>query len=251
MLEVKFDVLSTYKAWRMIDKEAVRIDTNVSTPATYSIYYFRKGMEGFSIRLQAAANHYNELHMWLPQRFIRRELHVPNLLFNLTSAIQCFQFAVNALGNAKDAKQFRDVTDSSAVYAANPDDVIGNQPLAGFNRYFPLLQSHWIANSLLVRTIFEYHDVSKYRAVQDNGDAIHRTDPPVGFFDGVRDDARLRSSYTPYETIILGPQIKTLRGIRNKSWLAEPYSTLEQVMTDFKPFTDASLVLTLADAKAL
>jgi len=248
MFEVSFDIRAVFDFSRSIDAEVSRIDTGISAPAQYARYYCQSGISGLSSRLHGAGMHYNALHAWLPRRVMHRGYHLSNALFNMASAIECFTFAMNAIGNAKDATQFRDVTDENSLYLIGPDDIIGEHSRSGYAMHFPLLHALWKANAGLIYTVFEYHGVSKCREVQDNG-AEPRTDPPAGFFDDMHEDERRH--FTPYAQIILGPDIKKPRGTRSKMWQHERYATLEQVMIDYKPFIEESMHVALIDTTAL
>src|SRR2546426_1428341 len=74
---------------------------------------FRGGLYGMDHRLAAVNRHYLEVHTWIPvpRHIADAEYHLSSILFNMDSAIECFTFALNALGYSAFADEFRDITD--------------------------------------------------------------------------------------------------------------------------------------------
>ena len=247
VFEVDFNVCEALAA---IDAEGLRIEHRTPRPEIYWFYYLRSAMAGLSHRLYGTRVHYNALHSWWPPRHIHADAdyHLANALFNMDSALECFVFGINALGNGTDAAQFKDVTDERALRNVRPTNVIGPGLCPGYATYFPSLQAHWMASVDLIEAVVEYHDVTKHRhAGAGNGQMWQ--DPPPGFSDGLTEFGLVYLA--PYAEIILGPEAKQPIGARTKDWRDERYSTLEKVMVDFKPLIETSLELAVADAKKL
>jgi hypothetical protein len=64
---------------------------------------FRGGLNGFHARLNGFLSHYNAVHAWIPipREPGETEHHLASVFFCMDSAIECFTYALNALGYAK------------------------------------------------------------------------------------------------------------------------------------------------------
>jgi hypothetical protein len=247
VFEVSFQVAETIQS---IDAEGLRVQVAYSGPETYWFFNFRRAMSGFAQRLHGIQVHYNALHSWYPPRIVMNDAdyHLANCLFNMDSALECLVFGLNALGNGKNVSQFLDITNPVSLKQIKPVNIVGKAPCQGYATYFPSLQQHWNQSIGLIEAIIEYHDVTKHRhAIAGSGQL--RTDPPPGFFSDIPEPHRFL--LTPYAELILGPEVKLPIGAKTKDWRFEPYATLEQVMTGFKPFSEASLTYALTDMKQL
>jgi hypothetical protein len=148
---------------------------------------FRSGLYAFYSRLYGVSVHHSQMHAWLPhpRRPTELEYHLASIFFCMDSALECFTFALNALGYAAYPRAFRDLTDGSALRLVTPDDVRGiskrNQP-SGYANVFPRLQQYWNAQAPLFNEITDLHDVSKHRGnIFSTGQA--QLDPPDGFLE--------------------------------------------------------------------
>lgn len=81
-------------------------------------FTFRRSMSGVTSRLYGLSRHYEGVHEWymrFPHPTIEIEYHVASILFSMDSAIECFTYALNALGNGIEPTAFHDVTDAGAL----------------------------------------------------------------------------------------------------------------------------------------
>ncbi len=219
---------------------------------------FRGGLYGFYSRINGVKRHFYQVHAWIPTLCTPSdtEYHMSAILFNMDSAIECFTFALNALGNSVCIKGFRDITDSKSLQKIHPRDVLGDpdrkkplEPMSGFAKYFPRTQKLWINRRDLLDIIFENHDVSKHRETVFRGGKC-RNDPPAGFFEalGITDKAN-SILYTPMAEIILISDPKTPRRDRQPTPI-EDQILLEEIAFRFCYFINKTVVLATQDALA-
>lgn len=219
---------------------------------------FRGGLQGFYSRIHGVRKHFYQVHAWIPSPrtpAADTEYHLSAILFNMDSAIECFTFALNALGNSVYVEGFRDVTDSKALKQICPTDVLGDPdrktpPMSGYTKYFPRTQKLWIRNRDILNIIFENHDVSKHRETIYSGGA-YRNDPPTGFFEalGVTDKSAESIMFTSMAEIILTPDPKTPR-VNRQPTLLEDQILLEEIAIRFCYFINKTVALALKDALA-
>jgi hypothetical protein len=92
------------------------------------------------------------------------------IFFGMDSAIECFVFAMNAVGYLKSPAGFCDITTPAGLKRIRPDNMVNNNPgdkrnpLPGYAAVFPRIVAHWARNQPLIAEIMEYHDVSKHRS---------------------------------------------------------------------------------------
>jgi len=175
---------------------------------------FRGGLYGVYARLHGVATHYRLVHAWLPslRLLATTDYHLASIFFNIDSAIECFTFALNALGSAAGRAGFRDVTDARALRDVMPRDILGDSrgkrprpPLSGYSKFFPTVQACWQKHRVLIDRIVEQHDVSKHRQTIFCGGRV-RSDPPPGFYENLGcspDDPTAQAVFSPMEEIIL------------------------------------------------
>jgi hypothetical protein len=222
-------------------------------------YYYRSAIQGLDARLYGVALHYFEVHAWKPHIRTRTETeyHVSSVFFNMDSAIECFIFAMNALGSAIAPSEFLDVSDYNKLQRIAPSNMLGKwnksglqtrPPLSGYEKYFPELQKYWQDQRQFLSIITEQHDVSKHRSRVYGGGSI-RKDPPPGFFERLRipDDKSSRSQFHPMEEIILDAEPKT-PVTKRKSIPFEQIANLESVADAFRRFINDSCVTAFNDA---
>jgi hypothetical protein len=174
-------------------------------------YYFRGGIHGLYARIHGVKTHFYEVHAWYPRirLLIETEYHLSSIFFNMDSAIECFVFALNALGNAIAPKEFLDVTNDAALREVALRNIIEPKPLPGYSLFFPTLQEHWRANQDVLNIITEQHDVSKHRHTIFHGGQA-RLDPPPGFYEklGIDNNPNAQADFWPMAEIILQPEPK-------------------------------------------
>ncbi|MHC4456995.1 MAG: hypothetical protein ACYS0I_07860 [Planctomycetota bacterium] len=174
---------------------------------------FRGGLHGFLARAYGVETHYKVIHSW--QYNIRNpkehEYHVGSLLFNMDSALECFTYALNALGFGVLGEDFIDITNDKKLRGINPQNVIGNKkanppknPIAGYQKLYPQLQKYWFEKEDLILSIIDQHDVSKHRTQIINGGRC-RLDASEGFYEkiSVDDKPELQFLFWPMERIFL------------------------------------------------
>jgi hypothetical protein len=180
---------------------------------------FRGGLHALYARVYAVRKHYYEVHAWIPARRLLAdaEYHLASIFFNMDSAIECFTFAINALGNCIAPAQFKNVTDPKALKAISPINILGDpvrnppvRPLPGYMTYFPTLQTLWDSRRDLIERVVAQHDVSKHRKTIFHGGQL-RLDPPPGFHKalGIADETVGSVVYHPMAEIILDPDPKS------------------------------------------
>ena len=216
---------------------------------------FRGGLYGFYARIYGVRFHYREVHAWrLTHRMLREpEYHLSSILFNMDSAIECFVFAMNALGYVVAPAEFLDVTEEKTLKRIAPSNILGTKtqaPLLGYAHYFPTLQSHWQANEAILATIMEQHDVSKHRSTIYVG-GKYRADAPPGFFEalGISDDAATRFQFSPMEEIVLKPEPKTPQGKQAPVANYSDLDTLENIGQRFCEFINQTSKRALTDTR--
>ena len=216
---------------------------------------FRGGLYGFYARLHGVKVHFHEVHAWRPsiRSPTETEFLVASVLFNMDSAMECFVFALNALGNAVNPGDFMDVTNAKALRQVNPLNITGGDaipPVPGYLQYFPALQRHWQSHQSLLKAITEQHDVSKHRQTIYSGGKV-RGDPPQGFFEslGVPEDAPGRILLHPQEEILLLPDAKTPPAERKVSKHGDALK-FEALTNSYCEFINTSCVLALEDARS-
>lgn len=105
------------------------------------------------------------------------------LFFAMDSSLECFTFALNALGYLVRPADFIDITNDKKLKHITPANLLDppmennkKQSIYGAcQRLFPQIGAHWSANRDLVTTIIEYHDATKHRhsAVVGQGPECH------------------------------------------------------------------------------
>jgi len=196
----------------------------VSDPASGTaenwVLVFRDGLRGMLARIAEADDHYTESLRLMrnppsnPNEWaVLADRHVAGVLFGMDSSVECFVFALNALGSAKSPSDFRDLADAKDLRRVSPQDILGptspadrDHPKPGYAKYFPRVQRFWIANESLLATIFQYHNVSKHRAaVVTGGDATTiylRADPKNAGHGGSSSSHTLQSISEAYQKFI-------------------------------------------------
>lgn len=146
---------------------------------------FRGGLKGFLARLMLVDRHFTAMELFLcsaqgtsinPNEWgVEVEHHAGGIFFGMDSSLECFVYALNAVGDAVSPGDFLDVADASALRKVNPKNLLGgtptdrNNPRPGYTKIFPRTLAAWISDAPLLSSIFEYHDVSKHRSAVATG----------------------------------------------------------------------------------
>ena len=149
---------------------------------------YRDGLRGMYARILAVDRHFLMLHQyqsrieWIscnPNEWLAEcEYHAGVIFFGMDSSLECFVFAVNARGFAKDPNVFCSITDARALRQISPKNISGAHatdranPRSGYNLYFPRTAKHWKSSESLLCRIFEYHDVTKHRSAVAQGGSL-------------------------------------------------------------------------------
>ena len=214
--------------------------------------HFRGGLYGHYSRLSGASIHYENIHRWLPVPQLQLcEYNLASFFFNAASALECLVYALNALGYAADPALFCDITKASKLKKIAPRNIVGdnrNKPLAGYKKYFPLVQREWTRSEALLKKIVDLHEVSKHRTTIYTG-GMARSDPPPGFFErlGITDKST-QALFAPAKEVILKFDPK-LEG-KQLPLRREDYEKLEDIAPSYCEFINKILKLAAKDAKA-
>lgn len=248
----KYDLGFDQSAGNQLDEFALlaRQDYNLGKGNGW-FSHFRGGLYGHYSRVNGAAIHYANIHNWLPvPQALLVEYNLSSFLFNADSALECFVYALNALGNSIDPASFQDVSKTSTLMKISPRNVTGderNKALPGYSKYFPSTQEEWGRQNALIKTIVDLHDVSKHRKTIYIGGKI-QSDAPPGFFEavGVR-DSDSEVMYWPSEEVLLMTDPKQADRPPSRR---EDYEVLEEVGPAFCDFINNITKLAMKDAKA-
>ena len=175
----------------------------------------------------------------------------------MDSALECFTFALNAMGWVVMPSGFRRVTDAKELKWIKPADILGDtrttpptQPRAGYQAVFPTVQRTWLNELQLIDRIRDLHDVSKHRQSIFVGGQL-RLDPPDGFYEafGFPEDSRHRDLLlTPMAEILLKDDPK-LPAIRRTPKAARQGELLEDLVPSFAILIKATGMAALGDAQ--
>lgn len=205
-------------------------------------------------RCFAVERRYEELHGWVPRLgcIEETETHVATILFSMDSAIECFAFGLNAVGNGIAPKGFLDCTSRNALRSVKPAIVIGEKgtkPAPGFAAVFPSLQAHWIAERAFLSQLADCHDVSKHRCCAGLAGRF-RSDAPPGFFEslGLSPTSPERAHFMPRAEVLLDADPKTPWSPA-KSPRREDCIVLETLCLQFRSFIETSATLATADLR--
>jgi len=218
---------------------------------------FRGGCQGFHVRLYAVERHYAELHAWeLRCRWhLEPEYHLASIFFGLDSALECFLYAMNALGFGARPNEFPDITTEKGLRSIAPWLVLGSSSRSthpAFSTYFSRVRSVWHQHRDLIEEVQRQHDVSKHRSSIYRG-GQSRMDPPPGFYArlGLSDDHPRRFDFAPMAEVILDPDPKRPGSSPRPHIKHEDLQTLEGLCVEFATLVEASCRALFEDAKQL
>lgn len=248
--DIKFDLTPCHK----LDQFALLADQNYNYGNKGDWFgCFRGGLYGMYARLYGVQFHYKYIHSWESKITQMRQVesHLATIFFNMDSSLECFTYALNALGWIANPSQFLDVEYDTSLKKIKPSNIYGGTKVAsiqGYANVFPNLQSHWVASKNLIVKIVEQHDVSKHReniCVGGKG----RSDPPPGYEEVIVVECRtiLDSPYLIMEEIILSKDPKTPSSKRDLT-KSEDLDTLENLANEFSVFMDKSFKIAHNDA---
>ncbi len=214
--------------------------------------HFRGGLYGHYSRLTGVSIHYANMHQWLPvPQMLLCEYNLASFFFNADSALECLVYALNALGYAAEPALFCDITKASKLKNIAPRNIVGdkrNKPLAGYKKYFPLVQHEWARNEAFLKKFVDLHDVSKHRRTIYQG-GMARSDTPPGFFEGLGiTDKSMQAVFAPAKEVILMFDPK-LEG-KPLSSRREDYEKLEDIAPSYCKFINKISKLAAKDAKS-
>ena len=107
------------------------------------------------------------------------------LFFAMDSSLECFTYALNALGYLLFPSDFIDITNDKKLRQISPSKLFappkekGHPAYYAFQKLFPRICANWSANCDLIAKIVEYHDATKHRhsAVVGQGPECHFLKP--------------------------------------------------------------------------
>ena len=137
---------------------------------------FRGGLYGMYARLHGVSSHFGSLHSWShqPQLSVEVEYNLGGIFFKLDSALECFVFALNALGNSVAPEQFRDVSNERALRYMSPDDLSGAEillmpePKKPRNKDRPISHDQTAKLEPLAHRFVRFVNISAMRALEDS-----------------------------------------------------------------------------------
>jgi len=103
-------------------------------------FSFRGGLYGVMSRMRGLQQHSLSLHQWRMGTSVQTHEHdIAVMLFCMDSAIECFVFMLNSLGQAVDKAAFREVSSEKTLQRINPDDILGAKRAAldGYAKVLP------------------------------------------------------------------------------------------------------------------
>src|SRR6266851_8980214 len=146
------NVLGTYDAlWDLGGK--IAMNPAIGDHDNWLLNY-RDGLRGMLARLLAVDRHYVLLHEYQEREetaqgnpnewAVECDYHAGVILFGMDSSLECFIFALNALGFAKAPQAFCDITDQKHLTKIGPKNILGPSdpkdkfnPRPGYQQSFP------------------------------------------------------------------------------------------------------------------
>lgn len=99
------------------------------------------------------------------------ESYAGSMFFAMDSSLECFAFALNALGYLLSPAEFLDINAEDKLRRISPANLFDppSQAIARYSSYpgclklFPRICEQWSANRCLITQIIDYHDTTKHR----------------------------------------------------------------------------------------
>lgn len=195
-----------------------------------------RGVGGVVARLWGVREHYYRLHEWVPGEYGLPpviDYHMSSLFFHMDSALECFAFALNALGCQIWPEDFWKLTELASV---TPKKIIKAE--RGYAKYFGSVVKFWQDESEMLTAVMDYHDVSKHRTTIFQGGQM-RLDAPPGFY---------RPGMPPAEKLLLDPTPKASPSQKRPEEAAS-WRSLETLVLDYRVFVNETLRLARDDAE--
>lgn len=212
---------------------------------------WRNALNGVQSRSDGMQHSYRNLTEWLPGLPLwNPDNEVAVCLFFMDSTLECWTFALNALGFGVLPSQFHDIGNSASLKRISPECIIGklNRRSQGFDTVFPSVSELWRQNEESIRIIIENHDVSKHRHWNLFGWAS-RADPPPGILEahGVSSWLGLGPYRVPMSQILLPRDPKLPRRERQSG--LNHWVDLIQLKPKFDHILDMTSKLALKDVR--
>jgi hypothetical protein len=140
---------------------------------------FEDGLRGFAARISTLTTSLQLLDKPFdipatessPEQWaIDTDQRIAEIFFGMDSALECFVFALNAIGYLKSPSDFCDITTRNGLRQICPNNIASKNahdkinPRPGYGKYFPRVVACWSARSELICEVITYHDVSKHRS---------------------------------------------------------------------------------------
>lgn len=140
--------------------------------------YCERAMNGIRARIFGLKHHHAKLQSICnqiePLNFIELDHHLSDIFYNLDSTIECFVFALNAIGyGVMDYNLFISIEDDKKLRTIKPDNIFSITNNSHYHKYFPSIFNYWLEDSQdkfdvtpkkLWESIRDQHDVSKHRS---------------------------------------------------------------------------------------
>jgi len=144
---------------------------------------WRMAAQAARVRIGGASSTFRTLTEWVPGLPMWNPEHeVAVCLFLMTSAMECWTFALNALGFGLSPAQFYDIRKESDLKQVSARLLLDRRPHRGFQETFPGVMALWRDHSSSLEVIFDNHSVSKHRHMGLTG-WTSRQDPPDRFLE--------------------------------------------------------------------
>ena len=174
--EIHFETCTS--AYNCLRAMALRIEQSHGNNSDWRVL-FQDGLRGFAARITTVVGSLRLLDspFQIPpdqsspeQWAIDTDSKTGEIFFGMDSAIECFVFALNAVGYLKSPSTFCDITTASGLKQIRPDNIVccnpsdKKNPLPGYSNIFPRIVAHWSNHQALISEIMTFHDVSKHRS---------------------------------------------------------------------------------------
>jgi hypothetical protein len=164
-------------AYNCLREMACRIEQSQGSTTDWRIL-FVDGLRGFAARLTTITKSLGSLDRpfqtpadnLVPEQWaIDTDRLIAEVFFGMDSALECFVFAMNAIGFVKSQADFCDITTDAGLKQIKPENIhceSGDKknPRPGYLKYFPRIAAYWKSHQSLIAEIMSYHDVSKHRS---------------------------------------------------------------------------------------
>ena len=176
MNEIHFKTCTS--AYNCLRDAARQIEAALGNDGNWRIV-FEDGLRGFAARISTLTTSPELLdkpfdvpvaELSPEQWAIDTDQRTAEIFFGMDSILECFVFALNAIGYLKCPSDFCDITTTKGLRQICPNNVASKNaqdktnPRPGYAKYFPRVVACWSAHSELIGEVIIYHDVSKHRS---------------------------------------------------------------------------------------